>query len=142
MQLYLSVEVSPLRENGEMSESHLRTGDVHIDRVGGFQMPAYQAYPEWGGDRFPIVLFVEEIFGLDEHIKDICRRRRRPAISQLLPNSSRGTAMSRKCALCSGFPRDVVGWTPDEQVMLAIDTAADWATCIARAIGDRPPLGV
>ena len=36
-------------------------------------MPAYRAMPAKGGP-FPIVLVVQEIFGVHEHIKDLCRR--------------------------------------------------------------------
>ncbi|MBV8571463.1 MAG: dienelactone hydrolase family protein, partial [Acidobacteriaceae bacterium] len=38
-----------------------------------FEMPAYQARPV-GTGRFPVVLVVQEVFGVHEHIKDICRR--------------------------------------------------------------------
>ena len=36
-------------------------------------MPAYRAMPDKGGP-FPVVLVVQEIFGVHEHIKDLCRR--------------------------------------------------------------------
>ena len=36
-------------------------------------VPAYRAMPE-KGKTFPIVIVVQEIFGVHEHIKDICRR--------------------------------------------------------------------
>jgi carboxymethylenebutenolidase len=37
------------------------------------EIPAYRAMPDHGGP-FPTVLVVHEIFGVHEHIKDICRR--------------------------------------------------------------------
>ena len=37
------------------------------------EMPAYRAMPTRGGP-FPVVLVVQEIFGVHEHIKDVCRR--------------------------------------------------------------------
>jgi carboxymethylenebutenolidase len=40
---------------------------------GDFEVPAYLAQPATGKD-FPVVLVVQEIFGVHEHIKDICRR--------------------------------------------------------------------
>ena len=36
-------------------------------------MPAYYARPQGTGP-FPTVLVVQEIFGVHEHIKDVCRR--------------------------------------------------------------------
>jgi hypothetical protein len=54
----------------------LEAGEVKIpvkyeDKEG--DMPAYRAMPDKGGP-FPVVLVVEEIFGVHEHIKDVCRR--------------------------------------------------------------------
>lgn len=40
---------------------------------GGYQMPAYIAFPQ-GGHRRPVVVVVSEIFGLHEYIRDLCRR--------------------------------------------------------------------
>ncbi|MGH9625560.1 MAG: dienelactone hydrolase family protein, partial [Bryobacteraceae bacterium] len=40
---------------------------------GSDQLPAYEALPAQGGP-FPVVLVVQEIFGVNDHIKDICRR--------------------------------------------------------------------
>ncbi len=37
------------------------------------EIPAYLAYPEKGSN-LPVVLVVQEIFGVHEHIKDVCRR--------------------------------------------------------------------
>jgi carboxymethylenebutenolidase len=50
----------------------LEAGEVKIETADG-QMPAYRALPSRGGP-FPVVLVVQEIFGVHEHIKDICRR--------------------------------------------------------------------
>ena len=36
-------------------------------------VPAYRALPDRNG-KFPLVLVVQEIFGVHEHIKDVCRR--------------------------------------------------------------------
>ena len=41
--------------------------------VGGFDVPAYAAAPA-GKTGLPVVLVVQEIFGVHEHIKDVCRR--------------------------------------------------------------------
>ncbi len=50
----------------------LEAGEVKIPVADG-EMPAYRAMPAKGGP-FPVVLVVQEIFGVHEHIKDICRR--------------------------------------------------------------------
>ena len=50
----------------------LVAGEVKIPTTDG-QIPAYRACPA-KGRAFPIVLVVQEIFGVHEHIKDLCRR--------------------------------------------------------------------
>src|SRR5947209_1596148 len=50
----------------------LEAGEVKIPVKDG-TIPAYRAMPATGGP-FPVVLVVEEIFGVHEHIKDLCRR--------------------------------------------------------------------
>src|SRR5262245_45035387 len=50
----------------------LEAGEVKIPVKDG-QIPAYRAMPAKSGP-FPVVLVVQEVFGVHEHIKDVCRR--------------------------------------------------------------------
>ena len=50
----------------------LVAGEVKVKTADG-EMPAYRAMPDKGGP-FPTVLVCQEIFGVHEHIKDVCRR--------------------------------------------------------------------
>ena len=50
----------------------IEAGEVKIPVADG-TIPAYRAMPS-KGDKFPVVLVVQEIFGVHEHIKDLCRR--------------------------------------------------------------------
>ena len=50
----------------------LVAGEVKIP-TGDGELPGYRAMPEGAGP-FPIVLVIEEIFGVHEYIKDTCRR--------------------------------------------------------------------
>src|SRR4051812_22856475 len=52
------------------SAEGLEAGEVKIPVKDG-QVPAYRAMPSKGGS-FHVVLVVQEIFGVHEHIKDIC----------------------------------------------------------------------
>src|SRR3984893_6774301 len=52
--------------------SGLEAGEVSIPTADR-QIPGYRAMPK-SGKSFPVVLVVQEIFGVHEHIKDICRR--------------------------------------------------------------------
>jgi carboxymethylenebutenolidase len=53
-------------------ETGLTAGEVKIPVADG-EIPAYRAQPA-KGKKFPVVIVVEEIFGVHEHIKDLCRR--------------------------------------------------------------------
>jgi carboxymethylenebutenolidase len=50
----------------------LVAGAVKIPVADG-EIPAYRAMPATG-ENFPVVLVVQEIFGVHEHMQDICRR--------------------------------------------------------------------
>src|SRR4051794_3418347 len=50
----------------------LVAGEITIPVSDG-EIPAYRAMPEQG-DQLPVALVVQEIFGVHEHIKDVCRR--------------------------------------------------------------------
>jgi carboxymethylenebutenolidase len=50
----------------------LVAGEIALSTRDG-DIPAYRAFPENGTD-LPVILVVQEIFGVHEHIKDVCRR--------------------------------------------------------------------
>src|SRR5215831_2778834 len=50
----------------------LEAGEVKVPVTDG-AIPAYRAMPDKGGP-FPTVLVVQEVFGVHEHIQDLCRR--------------------------------------------------------------------
>ncbi len=50
----------------------LDAGEVKVKTKDG-EIPAYRAMPDKGGP-FATVLVVHEVWGVHEHIKDICRR--------------------------------------------------------------------
>lgn len=93
---------------------------------GGFNMPAYRAQPE-GKTNLPVVLVVSEIFGVHEHIADICRRFAKLGYLAIAPElfarqgdpSSFGTIQELQAKLISRVP--------DGQVMGDLDAAVAWA---------------
>jgi carboxymethylenebutenolidase len=54
------------------SANGLVAGEVKVAAQGG-DMPAYRAMPATGAN-FSVILVVQEVFGVHEHIKDMCRR--------------------------------------------------------------------
>jgi carboxymethylenebutenolidase len=103
----------------------LTAGEVKIPAEGG-EMPAYRAMPEKGSN-FPVVLVVHEIFGVHEHIKDICRRFAKLGYLAVAPDLY---ARQGRVDNLQNFEeiRKVVGQAPDSQVMADLDAAMNWAS--------------
>lgn len=115
----------------------LTAGEVKIPAKDG-EMPAYRAMPEKGG-AFPVVLVVQEIFGVHEHIKDICRRLAKLGYLAVAPELyARQGDVSKMADTQEIFK--VVSRVPDAQVMADLDAAADWAGKSGK--GDLKRLGI
>ncbi len=71
--------------------------DIVTERVSfpanGEEMPGYLARPEGDGP-FPGVIVVQEWWGLDDHIQDVCRRFAREGYAALAPDLYRGKVTS------------------------------------------------
>jgi len=119
-------------------DSGLVAGEVRIATRSG-PVPAYRAMPERGG-KFPLVLVVQEIFGVHEHIKDVCRRLAKLgyfAISVELYH--RQGDVSRMTDNQEIFAK-VVNLVPDSQVMSDLDAAVVYAESTGKADAGR--LGI
>jgi carboxymethylenebutenolidase len=107
------------------SAEGLRTGEFTYV-VDGFQVPAYFAAPE-RKTPLPVVLVVQEIFGVHEYIADTCRRFARAghlAIApELFARQGDPTAYGEMAKLIA----EVVSKVPDAQVMADLDGALAWA---------------
>ena len=105
--------------------SGLKAGAVRIPVEGG-SLPAYRAMPE-EGTTAPVVLVIQEIFGVHEYIQDVCRRLAKEGYMAIAPemfvrqgDPSRYTEIPRLFS-------EVVNKVPDEQVMEDLDAAVSWA---------------
>lgn len=68
-----AVAAGPVAASAIMTDnSGIEEGMVEVPTAGG-KMPAYRARPK-GGTNAPVILVVQEIFGLHEWIRDVCRR--------------------------------------------------------------------
>jgi carboxymethylenebutenolidase len=102
----------------------LTAGEVKIPVKDG-EIPAYRAMPA-KGKNFPVVLVVQEIFGVHEHIKDICRRFAKVGYLAVAPEMyARQGDVSKLTNINDIMP--IVGKVPDEQVMSDLDAAVAWA---------------
>lgn len=103
----------------------LTAGEVKIPVADG-QMAAYRAMPAQGSGTFPTILVVQEIFGVHEHIKDICRRLAKVGYLAIAPDLyARQGDMSKVTDLQGAIA--VAGQVPDAQVMSDLDATAAWA---------------
>lgn len=116
----------------------LTAGEVKIPVADG-EIPAYRAMPAKGGN-FPIVLVVQEIFGVHEHIKDVCRRFARQGYCAIAPELYARQGDVSKISDWKQIFAEVVSKVPDAQVMSDLDAAAAWA--VKSSNGDQRRLAV
>jgi carboxymethylenebutenolidase len=85
----------------------LVVGEVKVPVKDG-EIPAYRAMPDKPGP-FATVLLVQEIFGVHEHIKDLCRRLAKVGYSRSHLNFTRARAIRRNTQIFQNWsPR----WSP------------------------------
>ena len=116
----------------------IEAGEVTIPAADG-PMPGYRAVPEGTGP-FPLVLVVEEIFGVHEYIKDVCRRLAKAGYCAVAPELyARQGDLSRMTDV-QQILREVILKTPDAQWIGDLDATVAWAASAAKA--DPGRLGV
>lgn len=119
------------------SAEGLTAGEVKI-RVGDEQIPGFRAMPASGGP-FPVVLVVQEIFGVHEHIKDICRRFAKLGYMAIAPELYARQGDVSKLASFDDILA-IVRRVPDAQVMSDLDACVDYARESGK--GDVTRLGI
>ncbi|MCC7327747.1 MAG: dienelactone hydrolase family protein [Burkholderiales bacterium] len=120
------------------STEGLVAGEVMVPTKDG-KMPAYRAMPATG-DSFPVVLVVQEIFGVHEHIKDVCRRIAKAGFFAIAPELY---ARQGDPAGYSDIPKlvsEIVAKVPDAQVMADLDATVAFAKATGKA--DTARLGI
>lgn len=103
----------------------LIAGEVKMPVADG-TIPAYRAKPATGTD-FPTVLVVQEIFGVHEHIKDICRRFAKLGYYAIAPSLYARYGDPSKYKDIRSLIDDVVLKVPDREVLSDLDSAVLFA---------------
>ncbi|MCL1473825.1 dienelactone hydrolase family protein [Argonema antarcticum] len=103
----------------------LVAGEVKIPVEDG-EIPAYRAMPARGTD-FPVVLVVQEIFGVHEHLQDICRRFAKLGYLAIAPELFARQGDVSEMNDIQEIIAKVVSKVPDAQVMSDLDATVDWA---------------
>jgi carboxymethylenebutenolidase len=115
----------------------LTAGEVTIP-TGDGSIPAYRAMPATGKS-FPVVLVVQEIFGVHEHIKDVCRRFAKIGYLAVAPELYVRQGDPSKLKDNKEIFAKIVSKVADAQVMSDLDAAVAWA---AKNGGNTGKLGV
>jgi carboxymethylenebutenolidase len=115
----------------------LTAGEVKI-KVADGEMPAYRAMPA-NGKNLPAVLVVQEIFGVHEHIKDVCRRLAKEGYLAVAPEMYARQGDVSQLKEVKEIVEKVVSKVPDTQVMADLDAAFDW---VGKNGGNADKVGI
>jgi carboxymethylenebutenolidase len=109
----------------------LDAGEVKVPVADG-SIPAYRAMPAQGGP-FPTVLVVQEVFGVHEHIKDICRRLAKAGYYAIAPELYARQGNPAEISDIQELMQKIVLKVPTDQVMSDLDAAVAYAKGAGKA---------
>ena len=122
----------------QTSSDGLVAGDITLTAPDGLALKAYRAQPVGPGP-FPTVLVVQEIFGVHEYIRDVCRRLARQGYQAIAPKLYQRQGDPAGIENVPDILAKIVSKVSDAQVMSDLDTAAAWAAAHG---GDASRLGI
>ncbi len=138
-----AVASNPVLGQAIVTDSNgLVAGEVSVPVGGqgaGGKIPAYRAMPA-GTGKFPVLLVVQEIFGVHEHIKDMCRRYAKMGYYAIAPEMYARQGDVSKMTDIGAILSTVVANVPDAQVNSDLDAAVAFAA--ASGSGDVNRLGL
>jgi len=102
----------------------LLTSDILIPSDDAL-LPAYEAKPARGSG-FPIVLVIQEIFGVHEHIRDVVRRFAKLGYHAIAPELYFRQGDPRNAPDIDTLRREIVNKVPDPQVLADLSATLDW----------------
>ncbi|RST45828.1 dienelactone hydrolase family protein [Variovorax sp. DXTD-1] len=103
------------------SAEGLKAGPIKYT-VNGFEVPAYAAAPA-GKTGLPVILVIQEIFGVHEYIADTCRRFAKLGYLAIAPELYARQGDPRGYTDIPKLQADIVTKVPDAQVMADLDGA-------------------
>ena len=121
-----TLAAGPLRAGAIITDANgLVAGEVRVPVSDG-AIPAYRAHPVTGA-HWPVVLVTQEIFGIHEHIKDICRRFAKQGYYAIAPSLYARYGDPAPYTDMKKLVADIVSKVPDSGVMSDLDSAAKFA---------------
>ena len=123
-----ALAAGPVRADAIVTDTTgLDAGEVSIPVADG-AIPGYRARP---ADRkhAAVVLVIQEIFGVHEHIKDLCRRLAHAGYYAIAPSlyARQGDPGKYDMAHVMDMMKDIVAKVPDAQVMSDLDSTVAFA---------------
>ena len=115
----------------------LTAGEVQIPTPTG-SMPGYRSVPDRRGPH-PIMLVVQEIFGVHEHIRDVTRRLAKLGYFAIAPELYFRQGDPSAYDDIDELRDKLVSKVPDEQVLADLDASLEWAR---QHGGDGSRLGI
>jgi carboxymethylenebutenolidase len=135
---YAAAAVSAAAEPVVTPADGLVIADVSVTGAGGYRLPAYLARPNASG-RKSVVIVVNEVFGIHDYIKDICRRLAHEGYVALAPDYFDRAGDPAPLTDFDAI-RAIVATAGYEQVMGDTRGAIDWLK--AQAFVDARCFGV
>lgn len=119
----LAVRPAPAQELIITDKKGLIEGSIVVgpDKIAG-----YRAYPE-GAKNAPVVVVVQEIFGVHEHLRDICRRFAKQGYYAISVEYFQRQGDPKSIADIAEIMKSIVSKVPDEQVFSDTDAAFEFA---------------
>lgn len=119
------------------STDAIKVEEITVE-VNGFKVPAYMAAPE-GKTNLPIILVIQEVFGVHEYIADTARRFAQLGYFAIAPELFARQGEPGKYNVIADLIKEVVSKVPDAQVMADLDAMVAWA---AKNGGDVKKVGI
>ncbi|MBC7618122.1 MAG: dienelactone hydrolase family protein [Candidatus Saccharibacteria bacterium] len=115
-----------------MAQTAIKTPDAGlitgtpVYEVDNYPVPFFYAAPA-GKKNLPVVLVVQEIFGVHEYIADTCRRFAKAGYLAIAPDLYARQGDAKSYQDVSKLISELVAKVPDAQVMADLDGALQWA---------------
>ncbi|QBJ79309.1 dienelactone hydrolase family protein [Aquitalea sp. USM4] len=122
-----ALAVQPISAASIITDSHdLDTGLAGIALDDGI-LPAYFAKPRVQSGKLPVMLVVQEIFGVHEHIRDICRRLAKLGYLAIAPELYFRQGNPAEASDIPTIINTIVSKVADAQVLQDLDATLAWA---------------
>ncbi|WP_248323000.1 dienelactone hydrolase family protein [Caballeronia sp. Sq4a] len=116
----------------------LEAGAIGVRGADGTLIPAYRAQP-LGKTHLPVIIVIHEIFGVHEHIADVCRRFAKLGYLAIAPDLYTRQGDASVYPSIQQLNDQIVSKVPDAQVLSDIDETVKWA---GEHGGDLKRLGI